>query len=149
MVTASQCVMKMWWTRPGTKGAQDSRYRSSISEKMLPHCPSPWAISLRDQCEAAGEESIHHVTHTAVHSNPNGAGFLNLTQPHSTNIITLSVSLVQPPYTKVTLRTSSSLSQQGCEHVHRLYPQGQRKDERRELRCFDQRTKTAFKHIQL
>lgn len=78
IAAANRCVIKM--VRAWKEGARDSRYRSFISEKMLPHWPSlPGPLQCEGSMWAAGEESIHHVTHTAACSNPNGAGFLNLT----------------------------------------------------------------------
>lgn len=130
IAAANRCVMKMWWSRPGKEGALDSKYRGHSSLRRCSHT-GPLFLCLSGPLEfegsmwAAGEESIHHVTHTATGANPNGAGFLNpyLTPHHKYNY-----TQFQPLYSKPTLRTSSSPRQQGSEHVHRLLPQGEMKE---------------------
>ncbi len=89
---------------------------------ILPSLPGP--LEFEGSMWAAGEESIHHVTHSSM-LQPQWSW---LPEPHLTPHHKYNYTLFQPPYAKLTLRTFSSPSQQGSEDIHRLPPQGQMKD---------------------
>lgn len=74
------------------EGAQDSRYRSFICEKMLPHCPSLWAIRVWE-INVSGQGGVHPScqptqqraptpTELASWTSPNPSSLRILNQPH-------------------------------------------------------------------